>query len=150
MASGNAWFLSLDSDFVAAVGGLEIVHLLQFPILHTVYGSPFYCKNVLIWQNRILPAMDLAAWLRGKPINRNFALAAVAAYQERQSPDPQYGAILLSELPRQIIVDDSQACDLPDKPRGWSSVAISCFDFEGKAVPVLNLPRIFSDTLLMI
>lgn len=150
MASGNAWFLALDNEFSAAVGRLEIVHLLQFPVLHAVHGGPFYCSRVLIWQNRILPAMDLAAWLRGKQVNRTFILAAVVAYQDTRSIEPQYGSILLSELPRQIMVDDSQACSLPEKPRGWSNIAISCFDFDGKPVPILNLSHIFSDALLMI
>lgn len=149
MTSSSAWLLSLDNDLSAAVGGLEIVHLLQFPELHPVPGSPFYCQNVLIWQNRILPAMDLSAWLRGRVVTRSFILAAVAAYQDQPGADPQYGGLLLTELPRQITVDDAQACALPERPRGWSNIAISCFEFEEKEVPILNLSYVFSDALLL-
>lgn len=147
--SSNAWLLALDDELPAAVGNLEIVHLLQFPALHSVPGSPFYCQNVLVWQNRILPAMDLSAWLRGRVMTRSFVLAAIAAYQNQPGDEPQYGSLLLTELPKQITVDDSQACALPEKPRGWSNIAISCFQFEDKEVPILNLPYIFSDALLM-
>jgi chemotaxis signal transduction protein len=102
---------------------------------------------VLVWNERVLPALDLAAWLHGHPIARNQWLAGLMVYQ---SPNAalQYGALLLADLPQRKSVADDQACPLPSKPSNWQSVAVSCFTNGDSVVPILNLPYIFSGALL--
>ena len=150
MASSNAWILPLDSSLNVAVGEYEILHLVHFPALFSVPGAPFYCNQVLVWQNQILPAMDLAAWLQGQSQKREQKLIAIAAYTDPDSDATQYAGLLLADIPRQVPVDDSQACDLPSVPSlsAWRRIAISCCNHTERAVPIIDLPTVFSDALL--
>lgn len=150
MAETTAWLLALDRDLYAAVGKAEIVHFLEQPVFFDVPGSPFYCRRVVVWQNRVLPALDLAAWLHGKIPQRDRALVAVTVYQDSPGSTLSYGGLILSSMPLQIQVADEQACDLPQRPRTWQSIAISCFAREGQPVPILDLRYIYSDALMLV
>lgn len=144
----SAWLLMLEPQLRAAVGERELVHLVETPTLLEVPLSPPYCRQVLVWNDTVLPAIDLAVWLRGEPVQRWQTLVGVFAYQTRPNAAPQYGALLLAAIPARIKVADEQVCDLPEKPAGWRQVAISCFKHGGQAVPVLDLPYLFSGGLL--
>lgn len=80
----TAWILTLDGALRAAVGGRELVYLIEAPTLLDVPLSPPYCRQVLVWNENLLPVMDLAAYLRpGKPARRTQTLAGVFAYQAK-------------------------------------------------------------------
>jgi chemotaxis signal transduction protein len=143
----RAWIFSLSGKFWGAVGEREMVHLVESPILLEVPHSPSYCRHVLIWNERLLPAFDLAAWLHGRSIERSQCLAGLVVYQNPNA-ELQYGALLLADLPQCKPVSDDQACPLPSEPLNWQSVAVSCFADGESVVPILNLPYIFSDALL--
>lgn len=146
-AESKAWVFSLDDKLWGAVGEREMIHLLESPTLLEVPHSPFYCRQVLLWKDRILPALDLAAWLHGRPINRNLSIAGLMVYQNSNA-EVQYGALLLTDLPQRKSVSDDQACPLPTEPADWKSVAVSCFAEGESVIPILNLPYIFSSALL--
>ena len=148
MAESTAWVLALDQQLLAAVGEREMVHLIEAPTLLEVPRSPFYCRQVLVWNDAVLPAMDLAAWLRGQPAHRPQTLVGVFGYQTRPGADPEYGALLLANIPTRTRVTDEQACALPKQPNNWRSLAISCFQQSGHPIPILDLPRIFGGGLL--
>ena len=148
MAESAAWVLALDHQLRAAVSEREMVHLIETPTLLEVPRSPFYCWQVLVWNETVLPAMDLAAWLRGQPMQRQQPLAGVFPYQTRPGADPEYGALLLSGIPTRTRVDDDQVCALPKQPGSWQTLAISCFRQGSQPIPILDLPHIFSGGLL--
>jgi chemotaxis signal transduction protein len=143
-----AWVLMLDRQLLAAVGERELVHLVETPILLDVPRSPPYCRQVLVWNDTVLPAMDVAAWLRGQPAQRQQTLAGVFAYQTRPGAAPEYGALLLAGIPARTRVADDQACALPKQPSGWRTLAISCFKQGDQPMPILDLPTIFTGGLL--
>lgn len=142
-----AWILEMDGPLRAAVGERELVHLIEMPALLEVPLCPDYCRHVLIWNDIVLPAMDLAAWLRGRSSRRARALAGVFAYQTRPGAKPEYGALLLAGIPARARVTDESACALPKNPRNWRAVAISCFRQDDHAIPILDLPHIFTGGL---
>ena len=148
MAESTAWVLALDQQLLAAVGEREMVHLIETPTLLEVPRSPFYCRQVLVWNDAVLPAMDLAAWLRGQPAHRAQTLVGVFAYQTRPGVDPEYGALLLADIPTRTRVTDEQACALPQQPGDWRTLAISCFKQDDQPIPILDLPHIFDGGLL--
>lgn len=148
MAESAAWMLALDYQLRAAVGERELVHLIETPTLLDVPRSPPYCRQVLVWNDTVLPAMDLAAWLRGRLTQRQQPLTGVFAYQTRPGADPEYGALLLSGIPTRIRVDDDQVCALPKQPGSWQTLAISCFRQDDQPIPILDLPQIFGGGLL--
>jgi chemotaxis signal transduction protein len=148
MPESTAWMLALDRQLLAAVGERELVHVIETPILLDVPYSPSYCRQVLVWNDIVLPAMDLAAWLRRQPAQRQQTLAGVFAYQARPGADPEYGALLLAGIPVRTRVADDQACALPKRPGNWRTLAISCFNQGDNPIPILDLPRIFGGGLL--
>ncbi|HRZ24109.1 MAG TPA: chemotaxis protein CheW [Candidatus Contendobacter sp.] len=148
MAESTAWVLALDQQLRAAVGEREMVHLIEAPTLLEVPRSPFYCRQVLVWNDAVLPAMDLAAWLRRQPAHRAQTLVGVFAYQTQPGADPEYGALLLASIPMRASVTDEQACALPQQPDDWRTLAISCFKQNNQPIPILDLPHIFGGDLL--
>lgn len=142
MSGMNAWLLDFGAACQAAVGTRELLHLVDAPITFAVPYTPEYCRSVVLWQERLLPVMDIAARL-GTPA-RTAPFLAVIGYQQQRGKYPQFGALMLCSPPRQLTVSDEQACRLPDENSAWRELAISCFEHQGAPVPVLNLCRIFS------
>ncbi len=137
----NAWLLDFGDSCQAAVGVRELLHLVNAPATFAVPHTPEYCRRVVLWQERLLPIMDIKARLGSVPLEESFL--AVVGYQRQRGTYPQFGALALASPPRQLAVNDEQACPLPDESSVWRELAISCFEHQGSPVPVLNLSRIF-------
>ncbi len=144
-----AWRLTLGEGVQAAVSERELVHLVESPALLTVPTCPYFCQWVLVWHERLLPTIDLAAWLHGAPMTHGErTLAGIVAYQSAPDVMPDYGALLLTGIPERLRVTDDQACALPEHPGGWHELAWSCFRQGEAALPILDLPHLFSQSLL--
>jgi chemotaxis signal transduction protein len=143
MLAMNAWLLDFGDNCMAAVGTRELLHLVDAPVTFPVPYTPAYCRRVVSWQERLLPVMDIATRLGTLP--RNAPFLAVVGYQQQRGEHPQFGALKLASPPRQLAVDDAQACALPEENGAWRELAISCFEHLGTPVPVLDLRRIFGN-----
>jgi chemotaxis signal transduction protein len=141
MARTNAWILDIGEHLKAAVGGRELLHLIDQPKTLSVPCTPSYCKRVIAWQGRLLAVMDMTARLTGKEQQAKFV--AVVAYQFQKGDYPEFGALLLLSPPVKVTVSDEDVCHLPENNSNWKAVAISCFTHEGEAIPVLDLRKIF-------
>lgn len=146
MAEASAWLLTLDAELRAAVGEREMIHLVQAPALFAIPDTPPYCRHVLLWQDEIVPVLDLAAWLRGDRAAAKPPLVGIFAYQT-PTATIAYGALPLLAAPARRRVSDDQACALPEQPPGWARVALSCFREGDRPVPILDLPYLFSRAL---
>jgi chemotaxis signal transduction protein len=142
----NAWLLDLGGLY-AAIGEREMRHLLpDSPALHTIPRSPAYCRQVLIWEDEVVPVMDLAR--RIHPSSPAAAATrgpiAIIAFQGQPRDRPQHGTLLLSAPPVRARVSDAQACLLPEPASAWRRLASACFEQDGRGpFPVLDLARIF-------
>jgi chemotaxis signal transduction protein len=146
MAKASAWLLVLDAEFQAAVGEREMVHLLQAPTAYEVLDAPPYCRQVILWQEELVPILDVAAWLRGEEAVLSPPLVGIFAYQIADGI--AYGALPLAEVPARRQVSDEQVCPLPTQRPGWAQVALSCFKDGERSVPILNLDYLFKGGLL--
>jgi chemotaxis signal transduction protein len=142
MSRMNAWLLDFGDACHAAVGTRELLHLIDAPSTFAVPCTPQYCNHVVLWQERLLPVLDIAARLGALP--RSAPFLAVVGYQQQRGEYPQFGALMLASPPKQLAVSDEQACRLPDENDGWRELSISCFEHQGVAIPVLDLYRIFN------
>jgi len=147
MAEATAWILDLAYGLRAAVGEHDMLHLVEKPLWAIIPYTPAHCQRVLIWENALLPMMDLTKWLTGKSAEDTNPSSGIVAWQERPEATPQYGVLLFSGLPRKVRVNDAQSCAWPTQPAGWQTVAISCFRYDNQPVPILDLARIFSGAL---
>jgi len=138
----NAWLLDFGQNLRAAVGTRVLLQIIDNPQLHAVPCTPPYCHRVVSWQGRLLPVMDMAARLGAEP--QAARLLAVAGFREQPDEPTRFAALLLSAAPVAIAVADGQSCPLPEHPLGWSNFALSCFEHQESAVPILHLGHIFS------
>jgi len=148
MEDCKAWMVPLRGKHRVAVGELELVHVLPDPPeMFTVLKAPRHCRQVFLWEGHVLPIFDLSQWLGEDP--RSDDNAHLGVFRYRPGPDEalRYGSLIIEGAPRQILVNDSQGCDLPADQESWRQVASSCFDYGGRPVPVLNLQRVFDFAL---
>ncbi len=138
----NAWLLDFGSSMRAAVGTRVLLQILDDPQLHGIPCTPSHCRSVLSWQGRLLPVMDVAARLG--EVSQTRRLVAVAGYRDRPGGAVRLGALLLAAVPQAIAVGDAQSCALPEQLGCWSGFALSCFEHQGEAIPILHLARLFS------
>lgn len=138
----NAWVLDFGPGLRAAVATRVLLQITDNPELHPVPCTPAHCNSVFAWQGRLLPVIDMAALLGRAPLPPR--LLVVAGYHEKPGAPVSLGAFLIAAPPSAVIVDDEQACSLPEQPAGWSELAISCFGHQGDAIPVLHLGRVFA------
>ncbi len=149
MTEAAAWVVQLEGGFRVAVGEREMIHLVEAPILEAIPQTPLHCQYVLLWEGEILPVMDLTAWLTGRPAILDRISVGIVGWQEEAGVTPQYGALLFNHIPQKVTVDDSQLCDLPESPLGWREIAISCFRHDDQPIPILDVPRLFADILVL-
>jgi chemotaxis signal transduction protein len=155
----DAWLLDFGLGQRAAVGEAEIVHLLtQAPQFYPVPRAPVHCRNVILWEDRVLPVADLPALAsagRSTVFPASVAgmehLVAVVAYASGVESEPiHYGALLLAGLPDRASVSDDQACDADDAASGWSPITTCCFRHpEHGSVPIVDLRRVFASVPLV-
>lgn len=144
----NAWIISITDTLSAAVGEFELIHLLpDNPVLFTVPRSPAYCQQVFVWQNKIIPVMNLAKrfGLENQSAINSPVIASIFAYRAENTGLPEYGALLLTTTPHRSEVSDEQACQLPTELSSWTHYVRSCFQETEtkKTIPILKLERLF-------
>ena len=166
------WVLSMKEGLVTAVGEMDMIYVFPFtPRIFSVPMTPRYAKGVIVWQQRLVPVLDLGAYLNARGQHEQPATAALESTGPVAAsgvvPDSELvidnvialfafrletmseeswdlGALLLEKVPERVLVDDDDACDLPDAGIDWSGTAISCFHHEKYgAVPILDLAALF-------
>jgi chemotaxis signal transduction protein len=148
MEDSKAWMVGFRGDHRAAVGELELVHVLPDPPeMFPVLKAPRHCRQVFLWEDHVLPVFDLSLWLGEDPDKNGDVHHGVLRFRPGPEEPLHYGCLIIEGAPRQILVNDSQACDLPRGGESWRPLAHACFDYEGRPVPVLNLQRIFDHPL---
>ena len=123
------------------------VELVEQPRIVPVPGMPFFCDGLVSWQGRWLPLIDLQAYLgkegRAAP-TQPCSHVLIVAYQASPAQPIEYGAFNAPWLVRMVQVSNSQQCPLPTDHSQFHLPAISCFQYQGRAVPVLDPSRMFT------
>ncbi len=122
--------------------------LITDPAVVGVPGAAHYAYGLMTWQGARLPLLDLEALVHpaaaaGLPAAPRYAL--VLAYQAVPRGPVAFGAIGVSELPQTIAVGDEAQCELPSDSDLWPRISLSCFRYQGQAVPILDTARLFAD-----
>ncbi len=121
--------------------------LIENPAVVTVPGAAHYAYGLLTWQDTRVPLLDLNALLHADSGAVQTAMpryALIVAYQSRARGPLEFGALGLAALPQTVAIGDEAQCELPSDSRLWSRLALSCFQHEGQAVPILDTARLFT------
>jgi chemotaxis signal transduction protein len=143
-----AWIISITDTVSASVGEFELVHILpDNPTLFTVPKSPPYCQQVFVWQDKIIPLMNLAErfGLDNQSVSSH-VVVSIFAYRAEKNGKIEYGALCSNTTPRRTEVSDTQTCSLPADLSEWTQYVRCCFQETDtkKAIPILKLERIFA------
>lgn len=153
MNTADAWLLPLSAEVVVAVGLHELRYVLpDTPALFEIPRTPDYCCRVLLWQEHIVPLMDLASRFGIIPDANALQSStvvkpiAIVAYRSEETAAVEHGALLLHGLPWRCSITDEQALELPDALGAWRAYTQACIRLEQdpQAVPVLSLNRLFA------
>jgi hypothetical protein len=126
------------------------VGLVHRPQLVPVPGAPYFAPGLVAWNGEHIPLIDLASLLRAHP-GENEPMAdhvLVVGFQRGPGLAVEHGAICAPHLVRVAEVGDSQQCELPNDSDLWPLLAISCFEYQGCAVPVLDTGLLFGRAYL--
>jgi hypothetical protein len=126
------------------------VGLVHQPQLISVPGAPNYALGLIPWDGRYIPLIDLASLLHTFPQGKIPAVdhVLVLAFQRAPGEPLEHGAVCAPYLVKTVEVTDSRQRALPDDSHLWPLTAISCFEFQGAAVPVLDTALVFGQTYL--
>lgn len=144
----RAWILNIGADMRVAVAYHEMEQvLLDEPVFH-IPCAPSYCNQAIIRYNRVLPLMNIAALLQpGANIEKGNTAIGVAVYQEAPGKPLHRGCMQLTSNPKSALIKDEYFCDLPTDSELWEDISLSCFMFEKRVIPVIDLAVLFSSQL---
>lgn len=138
-------------DCLAAIARHEFVEVIAEAKSFRVPAAPADCDRLVSWRGELIPIVDLRRLTETSDPEdsptRNLAL--VVTYQPKAGELLQYACLWLSDYPRAITVNDNQNCDLPPERKRWLDISRCSFLVDDKAVPILDLPRIFSRGLAL-
>ena len=144
MSGANAWLLEVGDGKRVAIGQRELIQIIDAPDSFTVPLAPAHLREVIFWQKRAVPVMQLPLCVGGTACSGH--ILALVAYTDSDSQSAGLGAIHLAAPPTRIYVDDQQASSLEGEDEVWQELAIACFEQQGKAIPILHLSRLFGAT----
>jgi chemotaxis signal transduction protein len=146
-STSEAWLMHFADDLQATIGLREMLFVL--PDDHTAHPVPrasAHAKSVYLWQQKLVPVIDLHRYVRGAEAPRGqgmLGIVACAAEGDSRTPT-RFGALKMIRPPERVQVSDNQACELPrESESAWRSISASCFrhPLHG-AVPILDLASI--------
>lgn len=144
-ASAPAQLVECTRGQSAALPLHTAIELLDQLTTVDVPGAPYACDRLLRWRDQWLPLMDLGVLLNAYRTDSQVAprYALVVAWQDGPRAPLAYGALALSSPPRVVEALDANHCPLPTGSDIWPVLALSCFEHEGKPVPVLDAAALF-------
>lgn len=144
MGKAAAWIMNVDETLFASVSQMELVHIINNPCYTHIPGAPDYCRKVIIWNDNILPVVDMSHILNTDHVTTGSEVVAVIIYRNFKN-EIHYGGIVLSGSPNLEFVDNEQICKFPDHSNNLQDISLSCFTSkDGHIVPILDITKIFS------
>ncbi len=139
--------LAIDCDNKVVVGEFELVYIVnQAEYIH-VPQTPEYCKQVIIWNDKIVPVVDLSSWFSLNDQYDDCKAIAILTYEGEQG-DLQYGGLKLIDISILESVTNEQFCHLSKQQRKMETISLSSYiSKNGEVVPILNIPSVFSSAL---
>ncbi|MCB1808282.1 MAG: hypothetical protein KDJ99_24980, partial [Candidatus Competibacteraceae bacterium] len=112
-------------------------HLLAVPF------TPAHCSTAIIWQERIVPVLNLGG-LAGESYRSGFKLAVLAYQQEPLTP-LHYVALAVAEAPERISVADDDVCDPPaEDVELWAILAQTWVKRDNLPTPIISIAKLDS------
>ena len=145
MSKSNAWLLECSDALTIAVGDHEIVECVQPEQVFRVPTAPGYCANVLAWQGRLVPVLNLAEAFQ-LTAGHESPYVCLLSYQVAPRQPLQYIGVPVNRTPQKIEVDDDQVCEFAGEslPSLLQAISLCCFTHAELPVPIVDIARLCS------
>jgi chemotaxis signal transduction protein len=147
-ARAPAWLLDCGAGVRVAIAVPSLLHLIEdCSLLQRVPLVPRHLGQVLLWQQRVFPVVDLTLQMGvHQPVTDQPAahryICLLGWCDAQQCSD--YGGVLVRELPRRIqIADQSLATPTQKLAAHWAGLALTYFDFHGHVIPIIAPAALF-------
>lgn len=142
-----AWLLHVAENIQFSIGEHQASEYIETPILqHVPLAAPF-CKSIIFWHGVPVPVIDMNI-LFGHSEAKNTKHLMVVAYQTEDNTPLQQVAFLLASAPEKIVVDDDDACELPDiYPEVLKPFVLSFFNYNQHATSIFDIAQLSSNNL---
>ena len=146
MTMSTAWLLECGGALALAVSDHEMAEYVEQRETWTVPGAPDYCSSVMVWQNSIVPVMDLRALQAGFAADSDKSHVCVLNYQQAPNLPLQQLAVCVTRAPQKIRVDDEQACEFPASLESGKlrEVTLACFAHDELPVLIVDIASLCS------
>lgn len=139
----TTWLLSLDHNLNVAIGEFEFVHIVDQPEYIAIPQAPEHCKHVILWNENIVPVINLSSWIYGHEKSEDYGVIAILIYKNVDGK-LLYGGIKMLDMPMLDKVKNDQGCALPENVNKWKEISLSSFkQSNGNVVPILDVPALF-------
>ena len=140
-----AWVMQIDRMSRVAVGQLELIHIIANPEYIEVPKAPRHCKRVVMWNNKVIPVMDLSILVNDASAFYQHNSVAVALYAPEGRHELQYGGIQLIDMPVLDKVSNQQQVTQSELSEQWKPLSVSAYrGRDSDIIPILDLPKLFS------
>lgn len=145
----RAWILPVSATQQVAIAEYQMYEYLTEAKTAEVPLAPAYSSQLLFWQDRQVPMIDLSVLLENKTPEKNHGYVIVA-YQAAAKAPIQYAGLSIIAPPIRISVHDSSASGLPEEFSGHlRDIILSCFSHEDDIVPVIDVSCLCSKEFRM-
>ena len=144
MSEAAAWLMQIDRLTRVAVGQLELIHIISSPEYIEVPKAPGYCQRIVVWNNKIIPVVDISMLVAGTSAFYQNNAVAVALYKDPGSDEIKYGGIQLTDMPLLEKITNEQGVARSDLSSMWHPYAVSGFkSAEKEIVPIIDIRQLF-------
>ena len=144
MSKAAAWIMNINGRLHVSVSQMELVHIINNPFYFNIPNAPAYCQNMIIWNDNILPVVDIASLTNYHASHKERNVVAVVIFRDNNN-EVHYGGISQTRSPTLEYVNNSQICQLPELTLDLMDISLSCFSSsDGREVPILDLSKLFS------
>lgn len=143
-----AWLLTVESKCRVAISETELCEYVAGPVLHEIPAADNYCSEVMLWQGRPVPVIQLPSLLRSNSASSQRVLGiGVVAYQLSRGTHLSFVGLPLLDSPEKIRVAESQACSKPtDIDPLWDlpGLCLAYFSYQSAGIPIVNAASLCS------
>jgi chemotaxis signal transduction protein len=142
MNAAEAWLVECGNVrvFVSAV---NMQHVIEHAGLHfAVPMTPKHCNSVLVWQQQVLPVVNLAEMMSQSAM-ASCAYSCVMGWQDIER-GTEYGVLAASKFPQRVMIHDSHCVEpAVEIAHVWQGLAMCFVEYNNKQVPIIDVARLF-------
>jgi len=145
----EAWCLKTGMDQSIAIPIDYMREYVISPSLVYIPSAPDYCNTMCLWQNLVIPIMDLGI-LAGNPESTSTAGIVIISYYEKEKTNSviKHSGFNVYAPPTKLLIHNQELVDLPDDYNSTLLPTVtSCFEHNGQLIYVHNIAHLFSRVL---